>query len=322
MPRPIRIEYGDACYHVMNRGRARQKIFHGDAYYDAFLLALEEAHTRFGVQFLCYCLMSNHYHLLVKTPEANLGRAMRHINGVYTQRYNRLRKRDGALFRGRYNAIVVEEGAYQLHLSRYIHSNPLDARLVSTLEDYPWSSYPSYIGKAKPARWLYRDDIYAQLGLKSRLKARYKAYVGAGVDEETRQFYCKGNLKPYLGSDTFRDWVYQQRQTQDDAVSRQALRGFRPGLGEITDRVSQVFAVDEKSILKNRRGVVENNVPRWVAMYISRDIGGHTLAQIAGHFGLKTTGSISNTIGKLHIDMKKDKKLAGKVAILKRDYDT
>ena len=95
MPRPLRIEYENAYYHVMNRGRDRQNIFHGDEYYEAFLLSLSEAHQRFGLQVLCYCLMSNHYHLLVKTPEANLGRAMRHINGVYTQRHNRLKRTDG-----------------------------------------------------------------------------------------------------------------------------------------------------------------------------------------------------------------------------------
>lgn len=137
MSRPIRIEYEDACYHVMNRGRARQKIFHDARYFEAFLACLAEAHQRFGLQILSYCLMDNHYHLLVKTPEANLGRAMRHINGVYTQRYNRLKKIDGSLFRGRYKAICVEQDSYQLQLSRYIHQNPLVAKMVKKLDDYP-----------------------------------------------------------------------------------------------------------------------------------------------------------------------------------------
>ena len=88
MPRPIRIEYENAYYHVMNRGRGRQKIFHDSTYYEAFLDTLLEAHNRFGIEIQCYCLMSNHYHLLIKTPRGNLGRAMRHINGVYTQRHN------------------------------------------------------------------------------------------------------------------------------------------------------------------------------------------------------------------------------------------
>jgi REP element-mobilizing transposase RayT len=145
MPRPLRIEYENAYYHVMNRGRGRQRIFHGDDYYSAFLQTLEEAHQRYRIQILCYCLMGNHYHLLLKTPEANLGRAMRHINGLYTQRYNRLRKIDGPLFRGRYKAILVEEDSYQLQLSRYIHRNPIEAGVVNHLESYAWSSYPYYV---------------------------------------------------------------------------------------------------------------------------------------------------------------------------------
>lgn len=129
----------------MNRGVGRRNIFHDKAYFEAFLEILEEAHQRFGIQIICYCLMSNHYHLLIKTPEANLGRAMRHINGVYTQQYNRLRKTDGPLFRGRYKAILVEEDSYQLQLSRYIHRNPLDTKKLADLESYQWSSYPHYL---------------------------------------------------------------------------------------------------------------------------------------------------------------------------------
>lgn len=172
----------------MNRGRARQKIFHSAEYFDAFVKTVEEAHSRFGVQLLSYCLMSNHYHLLVKTPEANLDRVMRHINGVYTQRYNRLKNTEGSLFRGRYKAILVEEDSYQLHLSRYIHLNPLEAKMGSKPEDYPWSSYPAYLGHCKPSDWLYCHEIYAQLGVKSRFNEKYRAFVELGVDEEIKKF--------------------------------------------------------------------------------------------------------------------------------------
>ena len=126
MPRPIRIQYEHAHYHVMNRGRARQTIFHGTGYYEDFLTTLEECHRRFDAQIHAYCLMSNHYHLLVETPRANLDRIMRHLNGVYTQRYNRRKRSDGPLFRGRYKAILVDEDAYLLQVGRYIHRNPLE----------------------------------------------------------------------------------------------------------------------------------------------------------------------------------------------------
>jgi len=112
--RPLRIEYEDACYHVMNRGRARAEIYHDEKYYRLFLNTLAEAHQRFAIQIQSYCLMSNHYHLMIKTPEGNLGRAMRHINGVYTQRHNRMKKTDGSLFKGRYKAILIEQDSYQL----------------------------------------------------------------------------------------------------------------------------------------------------------------------------------------------------------------
>ena len=105
MPRPQRIEYENAFYHLMNRGRERHTIFHGDEYYLCFLETLAQAQLRFKCIVHAYCLMGNHYHLLIETPNANLGRVMRHINGVYTQRYNRLRLTDGPLFRGRYKAI-------------------------------------------------------------------------------------------------------------------------------------------------------------------------------------------------------------------------
>ncbi|WP_196141202.1 transposase, partial [Aliikangiella sp. G2MR2-5] len=124
MPRPTRIEYQGAFHHVMNRGRHRRAIFHDRRYFEAFLKTLEEAHQRFDAVIHAYCLMSNHYHLLIETPKANLGQIMKHINGLYTQRYNRLKKVDGPLFRGRYKSILVEADAYLLQLSRYIHRNP------------------------------------------------------------------------------------------------------------------------------------------------------------------------------------------------------
>ncbi len=322
MPRPMRIEYKDAYYHVMNRGRARQKIFHGDNYFEAFLASLSEAHQRFGIQIMCYCLMDNHYHLLVKTPEANLGRAMRHINGVYTQRYNRLKKTDGALFRGRYKAICVEEDSYQLCLSRYIHQNPRVARVVDKIDDYRWSSYPCYVSSVKSPEWLYQQEIYDQLRVTSRYREKYRAFVELGVDEEIARFYGKGNTVPYLGSEAFRDWAYTQRETDESSVSKQVIQSFRPSIDEIVTRVATTFKVSESSILKSRRGRVKNNIPRWVAMCLSRDISSNKLSAIAKAFSLKRTGSIPTTITKLKVLMEKDLSLMRKVSRIKREYDT
>jgi len=297
----------------MNRGRARQKIFHSKVYYEAFLNTLEEAHKRFGVEVLCYCLMGNHYHLLLKTPNANLGRVMRHINGVYTQRHNRLKKTDGSLFRGRYKAICVEEDSYQLQLSRYIHRNPIEAKMVNDLESYPWSSYSHYVsGKPKAPVWLFQKEIYDQLGVKSRVKEKYKAFVEMGVDEKIKKFYGKGNIVPYLGSDEYRAWAYSQRTTGDEAVTREAVAEFKPSLEEIVSAVSNTFKVSLDSILIAKRG--ESNIPRWVAMYLCQEVGDHRLVSIGEHFGLKRSGSIPTTIKKLKTLMNDDAALCKKVA--------
>ena len=322
MSRPIRIEYEDACYHVMNRGRARQNIFHDEGYYEAFMVGLVEAHQRFGIQIMCYCLMSNHYHLLLKTPEANLGRAMRHINGVYTQRHNRLKQTDGSLFRGRYKAICVEEDSYQLQLSRYIHLNPLAAKIIKKTEDYPWSSYSYYATQKRPPEWLYQQEIFGQLHVKSRLREKYRSYVELGVDEEIARFYSKGNRLPYLGSEVFRDWAYAQRETDEIDVSKNEIQLFRPSMDEIVVRVAKIFNVSEESILKSQRGRVKNNIPRWVAMYLSQEIGGKKLSAIAKTFGLKRTGSIPTTINKLRLLMDEDLSLLRKVNRIKHEYGT
>ncbi len=318
MPRPLRIEYENAYYHVMNRGRARQKVFHSEVYYEAFLNTLEEAQQRFRVEILCYCLMGNHYHLLLKTPEANLGRVMRHINGVYTQRHNRLKRTDGPLFRGRYKAICVEEDSYQLQLSRYIHRNPIEARLVSELESYNWSSYKYYVtSKLKPPAWLYQADIYSQLGVKSRWREKYRAFVEMGVDEEIKQYYGKGNVMPYLGSEGFREWAYSKRITDDEAVSSESSLRFRPSIEEIVKSVTKVFTVTPESILRAKRGG-ENNVPRWVAMYLCQEVGDYRLVNIAKCFGLKRTGSIPTTLKKLKTLMEADQGLSRKVKGMKK----
>jgi len=322
MPRPIRIEYENAYYHVMNRGRARQTVFHNDAYFELFLHGLEEAHQRFGLQILCYCLMSNHYHLLVKTPEANLGRAMRHINGIYTQRHNRLKKTDGSLFRGRYKAICVEDDSYQLQLSRYIHLNPIEAKMVKKLDDYPWSSYHYYVKKQKSPEWLYQQEIFSQLHVKTRQREKYRAFVELGVDEEIAQFYGKGNTMPYLGSENFRDWAYSQRTTEESSITKESIRLFRPSINEIVTQVAKKFSTSNESIINSSRGRVKNNIPRWVGLYLSREIGSKALNEIAIAFNLKQTGSIPTTIMKLKVLMEEDLRLARKVRQIKSVYDT
>ncbi|WP_196141204.1 transposase, partial [Aliikangiella sp. G2MR2-5] len=221
MPRPTRIEYQGAFHHVMNRGRHRRTIFHDTRYFEAFLKTLEEAHQRFDAVIHAYCLMSNHYHLLIETPKANLGQIMKHINGLYTQRYNRLKKVDGPLFRGRYKSILLDADAYLLQLSRYIHRNPLEVKrvMVNQLEDYRWSSYAAYLNKVKAPDWLYREKIYQMLGQRQRYVG-YANYVEKGIDEDIKRFYNKGNVLSVLGDKEFRE----ARRSENEDLDLARLR--------------------------------------------------------------------------------------------------
>jgi len=154
MARPLRIDYPGAFYHVMNRGLEYRTIYRDKTDYDRFLKIIHKAHLRFGVILHAYCLMPNHYHLLLETPKGHLSRALKHIDGVYTQGFNRKPKRVGPLFQGRFKSILVDMDTYALQVSRYIHLNPVKAHLCEAPEKYPYSSMAAFIGRRDPG-----DDL-------------------------------------------------------------------------------------------------------------------------------------------------------------------
>lgn len=204
MTRRLRIEYTGAWYHVMNRGAARRPVFLSGRQRQRFLELLGQVHERYRLEVHAYCLMGNHYHLMVRTPEPNLQRIMRHIDGVYTQFFNFSTMRDGPLFRGRYHAVLIQAEAHWIGLSRYIHRNPLEGGLVGHLPDYPWSSYPAYLGLAESPGWLYMDYVKQSLD-EHWSPTRYRRFVESGVagDEHAEHFYDHGSHGPILGDEEF-----------------------------------------------------------------------------------------------------------------------
>jgi putative transposase len=172
MPRPQRIQFPNAHYHVMNRGIDGKEIFHNHKSYEIFLEILSESCSRFEVIIHSYCLMPNHYHLLLQTPKANLAKFMQYISATYTQRYNKFMKKDGPIFRGRFKSLLVEKDDYFLALSRYIHRNPIE--LALDLKDYKWSSYPAYLELISAPAWLCKVKILQILGFD---KHDYQSFV-------------------------------------------------------------------------------------------------------------------------------------------------
>jgi REP element-mobilizing transposase RayT len=279
----------------MNRGRQRQRVFHAPTYYHAFLDTLAEAHERFGLVIHGYCLMENHYHLLLQTPRGNLGRVMRHINGVYTQRYNRLKHTDGPLFRGRYKAILVETDRYLLPLSRYIHRNPVEPPrpLVQALDTYPWSSYPAYLNQSSCPTWLSRELIYEVLGHHHKYHG-YRIYVEAGVDDAIQEFYDRSHTPGVLGEPPFLAWVResQLRDVSDKVVAKQVLPGPL-ALADIILSVANCYHIDASRLTEVVKGPKKGLLARKVAMYLCQQLGGHSLVEIMRAFGLSNSGSVS-----------------------------
>jgi REP element-mobilizing transposase RayT len=163
MARPLRIEFEDAYYHVTSRGDRREPIFLDDADRQAFLGLIDQTCERFDAAVLAYCLMGNHYHLVLATRQANLSMLMRHLNGVYTQRFNRRHAKVGHVFQGRFKAILVDADAYLMTLCRYVDLNPVRARMVEAPGDWPWSSYRAHTNAAEPPPWLDAHALAALL---------------------------------------------------------------------------------------------------------------------------------------------------------------
>ena len=206
MARPLRIEFAGALYHVTSRGNARQDIYLEDSDRINYLAYLQKACQRYQWQCHAYCLMSNHYHLLIETGTPSLSKGMKYINGGYTQAFNKKNSRVGHIFQGRFKAILVEKDAHLLELSRYIVLNPVRAGMVRSAKDWPWSSYRATAGISECPELLTTDWILSGFG-RNRLKAQqaYRAFVAEGRGQPSPWEKLINQI--YLGSDQFVDEV-------------------------------------------------------------------------------------------------------------------
>ena len=231
MARPLRIEFPGALYHVTSRGNARQKVFRDDEDRETFLATLAAVVERFGWHCHAYCLMDNHFHLLLETPEPNLSRGMRQLNGVYTQRFNRRHRKVGHLFQGRFNAVVVDKDAYLLELARYIVLNPVRARRVKAPERYPWSSYRAMLGLAPAPAALMTDWVLEQFAAtRAVARRRYRDFVCAGIGGASPWAQLQGQV--LLGGEAFVEKMAPQLKASAAVkeIPKQQRLAHRPSL--------------------------------------------------------------------------------------------
>ena len=202
MSRPLRIEFAGGLYHVTSRGDRREAIFLSDPDRLVFLALLEEVVLTYNWVVHAYCLMDNHYHLLIETPDANLSKGMRQLNGIYTQRFNRLHGRVGHVFQGRYKAVIIQKDEYLLEVARYIVLNPVRAQMLYNPADWPWSSYRATAGLDETPCWLVTDWLLSAFS-QQRVAAieGYCRFVADGKNQPKP--WQKLRNQVFLGSDSF-----------------------------------------------------------------------------------------------------------------------
>jgi len=201
MSRPLRLQFPGALYHITSRGDGREPIYLGDSDRTVFLTILSHVCERYDWSCHSYCLMTNHYHLLMETHEPTLSRGMRHLNGVYTQRFNRAHARVGHVYQGRYSAVLVQKERHLLEVLRYIVLNPVRAGVVSRVRDWRWSSYRAAIGLVPSPPWLLTDRLAAIFGSGAEGRRQFTRFVQDGVEGPSCWRNLKGQI--YLGDSAF-----------------------------------------------------------------------------------------------------------------------
>ncbi|HET8941129.1 MAG TPA: transposase [Rudaea sp.] len=265
MSRPLRIEFSGALYHITSRGDRREDIFLDDEDREGFLELLAGVCERSNWACHAYCLMSNHYHLLVETRESTLSKGMRQLNGVHTQTFNRRHRRVGHVFQGRYKAILVDRDSYLLELARYIVLNPVRAGMVRSANDWPWSSYRATAGWSEVPEWLTVDWVLSAFGTRRKPAMQvYRRFVSEGRNQSSPWLDLKQQV--YLGGDAFVERM--QARIKDGASLDDVPRIQRRPPALPLEQYQRHHRHRDSAIL---------------AAYAS---GGYSMNAIAGHFGL------------------------------------
>ena len=314
MARSLRIEYPGAFYHAINRGNANEKIFLNDRDREKFIECLETAVDRFSLIVHSYCLMDNHYHLLVETPEANISKAMHWLNVSYAVYFNIKRERSGHLFQGRFKAIIVNADEYLKVLARYIHLNPVRAKLVRKPEDYRWSSYNALVGKVKEPEWLEINYLLNYFH-KTRKRAMqlFRKFCEEGNAEKLKNPSKDAVQGFILGNANFVKWIQEKllsSKVNEKEIPQLRKIKLRPTLEKVVEEVSKEFESQVVDILGTGK---KRNKAREVAIYLSQLHTGLTGKEIGEHFGQVSGARISMVFKKIKSDVEANTAFKNKI---------
>ena len=274
MARPLRIEFPGALYHVTSRGDRREAVFEDDEDREVFLGVLTEVVSRFNWLCHAYCLMDNHYHLVIETLEGNLSKGMRQLNGVFTQASNRRHGRSGHLFQGRFKAILVDKESYLLELSRYVVLNPVRAGMVGAAADWPWSSYLATAGECAAPAFLTTDALLAIFGKqRRRARERYVRFVAEGVGQASVWQHLRQQI--YLGDAAFVSRMQAEANVSDEDIS--------------------IPRIQRRAPAPSLAAIGASHAARDEAIIAAHASGAYSYREIAGHFGLHP-GSVGRIV--------------------------
>jgi REP element-mobilizing transposase RayT len=293
MARPLRLDFAGALHHVTSRGNERRPIFRSNRDREAFLQLLAEAVKRFGWRVTAWVLMTNHFHLVIQTPEANLSRGMQWLNGTYADWFNRRHERSGHLFQGRFKSFIIEAETYSAEVLRYVVLNPVRAKMVARPEEYRWSSYRATAGLEAAPAWLDLERVYAHFNHDyCAAQAMYTEYVLARVDSSERLWDQVIN-GIYLGGD---EWAKQMRtvveslpRSTDHPLTQRSVG--RPTVQKVVNAVAEVGA-QATEIVRSKGGGPLRRLVAWLAW----NEGLETLRTIAAALRLRSEGYVSNLI--------------------------
>jgi len=308
MSRAWRIEYEGALYHLLSRGNEQRDIFEDQKDRNLFLDTICEFSERFEIHVFAYVMMDNHYHLLVRTRHANLKKAMHWFGTTYAQRFNRRHFRSGHLFQGRYKSILVQNDAYMLQLSYYIHRNPLRAGIVKRLADYRWSSYRSYAYGRKSPRWLSTDLIFSQFKSKDRHK-RYREKVQGYAKEEKRLWEdLRHGL--FLGSKGFVERIRKQHlPSETESAIPQQTQTAKPSDSLSMLRLAErVLKCDVQQFVKAGRVSGPEKDKRDLMIYLLWKTGSFRNDQIGRLFGVSYS-AVSHAVRSLKTKLRDNPRL-------------
>lgn len=314
MARQLRLEYPGALYHITSRGNLKEKIFFHDQDRERFLDILKRTKERYGYLLHAYTLMDNHYHLIIETPFSNVKQIMQNINTSYTVYINKKYERSGHLFQGRYKAVIVDKDNYLLELSRYIHLNPVRAKLVKSPDQYRWTSYKDYMATKRSNLVDIEDTLSYFSNHKQKAIRAYRRFVKSAVSKEIPSPFDDLDARIILGKGDFKQKIMDFLRDIKDDSELPALRRIKKILPDkIIQSVAEFYGIKVDDLVYRGKRQKERNF----AIYLTKMLSHAKNVEVGHHFHIKGP-AVSNVLKMVEGEINSSKEVKSEIEELRQ----